>query len=41
VAELRDAVTAEFEVDGGTAERDLLDLLAELRERRLVDVISA
>jgi hypothetical protein len=38
VAELRDAVTAEYEVDAATAERDLLDLLAELAERRLVEI---
>jgi len=37
VAELRDAVTAAFDVDAETAERDLLALLAELRERRLVE----
>jgi hypothetical protein len=40
LAELRDAVAAEFDVDAGTAERDLLDLLADLRERRLVEVVS-
>jgi hypothetical protein len=38
VAELRDAVVAEWEVDASTAERDLLDLLAELAARGLVEV---
>jgi hypothetical protein len=37
VAELRDAVTAEFAVDAETAERDLLALLRELAGRRLVE----
>lgn len=37
VAELRDAVTAAFEVDPATAERDLLALLGELAARRLVE----
>jgi hypothetical protein len=39
-AALRDAVTAEFEVDAETAERDLAALLAELREHRLVEIVS-
>jgi hypothetical protein len=38
IAELTDAVVAEFEVDAATAERDLLALLGELAERRLVEV---
>jgi hypothetical protein len=38
VAELRDAVTAAYEVDAATAERDLLGLLRELAERGLVEV---
>jgi hypothetical protein len=38
VQELRDAVTAEFDVDAETAARDLLALLGELAGRRLVDV---
>jgi len=38
VAELRDEVVAEFDVDGETAERDLLALLGELAARRLVEV---
>lgn len=38
VAELTEAVVAEFEVDAATAERDLLALLGELAERRLVEV---
>jgi len=37
-AQLRDAVTAEFEVDAGTAWRDLSGLLADLAERRLVEI---
>lgn len=37
-AQLRDAVTAEFEVDAGTAWRDLSVLLGELAERRLVEI---
>ena len=36
--ELRDAVTAEFAVDAGTAWRDLTALLAELAGRRLVEL---
>ena len=40
VAELRDAVTAAFDVDRETAERDLLALLAELIGRGLVEVAS-
>lgn len=41
VAELRDAVVAEWEVDAPTAEADLLALLAELAARGLVDVRPA
>lgn len=37
VAELRDAVTAAYDVDAETAERDLLALLGELAERGLVE----
>jgi hypothetical protein len=37
VAQLRDAVTAAFDVDAETAERDLLALLRELVDRRLVE----
>ena len=40
VAELRDAVTAAYDVDPTTAEEDLLGLLRELAERRLVDVVD-
>jgi hypothetical protein len=36
VAELRDAVVAAYEVDAGTAERDLVELLSELAARGLV-----
>jgi hypothetical protein len=38
VAELRDAVVAEWEVDAPTAERDLLALLADLAGRGLVEI---
>lgn len=41
VAELRDAVVAEWEVDAPTAERDLLELLADLAARGLVEVRPA
>ena len=41
VAELRDAVVAEWEVDAPTAERDLLALLDALAERGLVEVLPA
>lgn len=37
-ARLRDAVTAEFAVDAETAWRDLSALLAELAQRRLVEI---
>lgn len=40
VADLRDAVTTEYDVDGDTAAADLLELLADLASRRLVDVVS-
>jgi hypothetical protein len=40
VAALVDAVTAEFAVGRETAERDLLALLAELAERRLVETVA-
>ena len=38
VRALVDAVTAEYDVDRETAERDLLDLLEELAARKLVEV---
>jgi hypothetical protein len=41
VAELRDAVVAEWDVDAPTAEADLLALLADLAARGLVDVHPA
>lgn len=41
VAELRDAVVAEWEVDAPTAERDLLHLLDDLAARGLVEVRPA
>jgi hypothetical protein len=41
VAELRDAVVAEYDVDAPTAEADLLRLLADLAARGLVEVRPA
>lgn len=41
VAELVGAVTAAYAVDAETAERDLLALLAELAERRLIEAAPA
>jgi hypothetical protein len=38
VATVRDAITDTFEVDGATAEADLLGLLAELEARGLVEL---
>ena len=38
VAELRDAVMAEFEVDAPIAEHDLLELLRDMAARGLVEV---
>ena len=40
LAELRDAVVAAYEVDAATAERDLVRLMGELAERRLVEVAA-
>jgi ornithine carbamoyltransferase len=40
VAELASAVSAEYEVDAETAERDLLALVADLAGRRLVEVVE-
>jgi len=40
-AELLDAITAEFDVDAGTAWRDLSGLLADLAARRLVEITPA
>ena len=39
-AALRNAVTAEFDVDAETAERDLLALLGEMAERGLVEEVE-
>ena len=39
LAELRDAVTAEYEVDAATVEADLQELLEDLATRRLVEVL--
>jgi hypothetical protein len=41
LAELRDVVATEYEVDSATAERDLRELLEELAGRRLVEVLPA
>jgi hypothetical protein len=41
VAELRDAVVEAYEVDAPTAERDLLELLADMAARGLVQVHPA
>jgi len=38
VRELRDAILREYEVDADQCERELLDLLGELRERNLIEV---
>nr|WP_276510422.1 PqqD family protein [Longimicrobium terrae] len=37
VAELRDALVADYEVDAETAERDVIELMDELMERGLVE----
>jgi hypothetical protein len=41
VAELRDAVVAEYDVDAATAQADLLQLLGEMAARGLVEVHPA
>jgi Coenzyme PQQ synthesis protein D (PqqD) len=41
VAELRDAVLDEYEVDAERCERDLLTLLEEMRQVGLIDVVEA
>jgi hypothetical protein len=38
VAEIRDRICAEYDVEPGRCERELLSLLQQLAERRLVDV---
>ncbi len=38
VAELRDAIVSEYDVDAGTAAHDLLSLLADMLDRGLVEV---
>ena len=40
-AELHGAITAEYDVDADTAWRDLSSLLAELSDRRLVEISPA
>jgi Coenzyme PQQ synthesis protein D (PqqD) len=40
-ADLRDAITAEYDVDADAAWRDLSALLAELAARRLVEITPA
>lgn len=41
VAELRDAVLDEYEVEAGRCERDLLELLEKMRSEGLIEVRSA
>ena len=41
LADLRDAITAEYDVDADTAWRDLLELLGDLSARRLVEPAAA
>lgn len=41
VAELRDAVTDQYDVDAPTAEADLLELLADMLHRGLVELRPA
>ena len=41
VAEIRDAILAEFDVDRHTCTRDLLGLLEKLASKRLIEVKSA
>lgn len=41
VAELRDTLLAEYDVDRERLERDLLDLLSELAARELIEVRDA
>lgn len=38
VAELRDRIVERYEVDAATAERDLVELIADLASRGLVDL---
>jgi hypothetical protein len=40
VRELRDAILSEYDVEPEQCERELLDLLKELRERELIEVRS-
>lgn len=40
VAELRDTVSAEYEVDASTAERDIFHLLGDLGARGLLEVVA-
>ncbi len=39
LAELRDAVTAEYDVDAATVDADLRELLEDLATRRLLEVL--
>jgi hypothetical protein len=41
IDELRDAVLREYEVEAERCERDLLDLLAKMREEGLIEVRAA
>ena len=38
IAQVRDAILAEYEVEKGECERDLLELLQEMTEKGLVEV---
>jgi hypothetical protein len=38
LAEIRDAIVAEYEVDSETCERDLRDLLEKLAAERLIEI---
>lgn len=41
VAELRDAVLGEYEVEADRCERELLDLLEKMRSEGLIEVVEA
>jgi hypothetical protein len=40
LAEIRDAIVAEYEVDSETCERDLRDLLEKLAAERLIEILA-
>ena len=41
VEDLRRAITEEFEVDAETCQRDLLALLGQLADRKLIEILDA